>query len=230
MRRFLHLAAMPLAEMRMARVICFVLLVADLVGEAAHAQSGQPWQHPPDIAVISSESDPRLSLVDEAISFWNRTLQEIGSCFKIGPVRRLVQPLPEEALQLLSFSGLAHRPVSIPTALRDPPGDIAIYLAASDFVSFISPPGAISSRVVGIRGLAFFPMNLPNVPRNVIAHLLGLAIGLRHNGDPRTLMCGRPASCRPDLFRSDEPHMFQLTEAERRQLLAMYPRCSVAAR
>jgi hypothetical protein len=82
---------MLLAEIRMARAICFVLFIAGLAGEAAHAQSAQLWRHPPDIAVISLESDPRLSLVDEAVSFWNQTLQEIGSCFKVGPVRRLVQ-------------------------------------------------------------------------------------------------------------------------------------------
>jgi hypothetical protein len=221
---------MPQAEMKMARAICFVLLIVGLAVAAAQAQSAPPWQHPPDIAVVSSESDPRLSLVDEAVSFWNQTLEEIGSCFKIGPVRRLVQPVPEEALQLLSLSAVARRPVTIPTALGDPPGDITIYLAASDFVSIISAAGTNSRRVIGLRGLEFFPMSLPNVPRNVIAHMLGLAIGLGHNNDPRTLMCGRPASCRPDLFRSDEPRMFQITDTERRQLLAMYPRCSVAGR
>jgi Matrixin len=66
-------------------------------------------------------------------------------------------------------------------------------------------------------------MNLPNVPRNVIAHELGHAIGLGHNSDPTTLMCGRPAQCRPDLFRSDQPRMFPLTDDEKRQLLPMYP-------
>jgi predicted Zn-dependent protease len=32
-------------------------------------------------------------------------------------------------------------------------------------------------------------MSLPNVPRNVIAHELGHAIGLPHNSDPALLMC-----------------------------------------
>jgi hypothetical protein len=76
---------------------------------------------------------------------------------------------------------------------------------------------------VGIRGTSFPPMNLPNVPLNVIAHELGHAIGLGHNSDPTTLMCGRPAPCRPNLFRSDRPRMFPLTDDEKRQLLTMYP-------
>jgi hypothetical protein len=67
-------------------------------------------------------------------------------------------------------------------------------------------------------------MSLPNVPRNVIAHELGDAIGLARNSDPTTLMCGRQASCRPDLFRSNRPRMFSLTEGEKRRLLTLYPR------
>jgi hypothetical protein len=56
-------------------------------------------------------------------------------------------------------------------------------------------------------------MSLPNVPRNVIAHELGHAIGLGHNSDPAMLMCGRPASCRPGLFASQTPHYFPLSSA-----------------
>ncbi len=67
-------------------------------------------------------------------------------------------------------------------------------------------------------------MNLPNVARNVIAHELGHAIGLGHNSDPAKLMCGRPAPCRPNLFRCDEARVFPLTDDEKRQLSGMYPR------
>jgi hypothetical protein len=98
-------------------------------------------------------------------------------------------------------------------------------LAQSAFVSFTTPPfGENSKRIVAIRGTRFPPMSLPNVPRNVIAHELGHAIGLGHNSDPATLMCGRPASCRPDLFRSNQPRMFSLTDSEKRRLLTLYPR------
>ena len=205
-------------------IIC-ILILAGLAVDTARAQFGVPWRHVPKITVVSAAGDSRLRAVDEAIAFWNRILAEIGSGFRLGSSSRIVQPIPEEALQMLSAEVLGGRgrSASIPSPLRALPGDITIMLAQSAFISFTSPFDENSKRIVGIRGASVPPMNLPNVPRNVIAHELGHAIGLGHNSDPTTLMCGRPASCRPDLFRSDRPRMFPLTDDEKHRLLTMYP-------
>jgi hypothetical protein len=56
---------------------------------------------------------------------------------------------------------------------------------------------------VGIRSDQWYPLGLPNVGHNVMAHELGLAIDLRHHSDPRTLMGGQQAPCRPAVFQSD---------------------------
>lgn len=201
------------------------MVITILTPGAATAQFGVPWHRAPTIVIISAQGDPRLSLVDEALAFWNKTLEEVGSGLRLGPAGRLVQPIPEEALQSLSRSivGASRGSREVPEALRNLPGDLTIMLAESDFISFCGPFDAASKRVVGIKGSNLFPMNLPNVARNIIAHELGHAIGLGHNADLTTLMCGRPASCRPDLFRSDEPRQFPLTDDEKRHLLRLYP-------
>jgi hypothetical protein len=205
------------------------ILIFSLGASGVRAQSDRPSQQGRSVVAISSSAeDARFGLVDEAVSFWNKTLQELGVCYRLGPVTRLVQPVPEETLQSVGqFVESRRGPLNIPPVFLEQPGDITIFLAESDFISFwLGPRGADRKDVLGVRGLKFGPLPLPNVARNVIAHLFGLALGLRHNSDPTTLMCGRPATCRPELFRSITPRVFPLTDADRRQLRALYPSCT----
>lgn len=208
----------------MTRVPALVLVVASLVYGIALAQAPMSWRKSPSVVVIGREADPRFELVEEAIAYWNRSLEGVGSAFRLSTPRRIVQPVPEQALQTMSRSFLSgERPVAIPQELKALPGDLTVLLANSEFVSFAGPFIAPDKRIVGIRSTDRPPLNLPNVAPNLIAHELGHAIGLGHNADPAMLMCGRPAPCRPDGYRSEVPRMFPLTADDKQQLLRMYP-------
>jgi tetratricopeptide (TPR) repeat protein len=174
------------------------------------------------VTVVGADvSDLRWRAVEEAAAFWNQQLTDAGVDARLSPITQLVQPVPDDALHQLSESTLGGglRP-EIPEGLRQIPGDIVVTLSTADLISFGLREGP--KAVIGIRRADIPPLSLPNVPRNVVAHLLGLVLGLRHNGDPTTLMCGRPAPCRPSMYTSARDQFFPLTAADRATLRARW--------
>jgi hypothetical protein len=156
--RFLCARIAPRATMNagLKRTIGFFLIFVSIAANLAHAQSGVPWQPTPKITVISPAGDPRSGLVDEAASFWNKNLGEVGSGFKLGSVSRMVQPVPEAALQSMSLSVVGSSgPAVVSPARQGLPGDITIFLAESELVSFTGPFDANSKRVIAIREIRY---------------------------------------------------------------------------
>lgn len=179
-----------------------VILVWAVVSPAASAAPRSI-----SVAVVGADAaDPRWGATEEAVGYWNDQLAEIGAGIRLGPLTRLVQPVPQ-----------------FPTELASLPGDIIVVLSMLDFISFGHPWSPGQKGLVEISRPDVWPRSLPNVLRNLLAHDLGQVLGLGHNDDPAMLMCGRPAACRPNLFTSEAKRFFPLTEAEKTTLCQSWP-------
>lgn len=195
--------------MRMTLLITTLFLLCNALAANAGEKS---------VTILGREDDTRVAAVHAAVAFWNQTLAEAGLEDRL--VVRSVQPNPIPDAYFLetgSDHGLhKRRPPQEMLAIE---GDIVVALADVGFVSFAARLKG-GRKFVALRALDAPELQQPGVAENLAAHELGHVLGIRHNDDPKALMCGAPTPCHPARFANAHGDFFPLREQDRAALLA----------
>lgn len=198
-----------------------LLLLAAIVSVSAGQQTVD--RH---VVILSpDEGDPRLALARDAIAFWNQTFSTLklrpplidADVIVASPMTRALETYARQIS--MRAEGLAPPDAgpTPPSELINLNGDIVVFLSKQNIFSVTR---AFDRRFfIVIQTDRVAPLNSPNVVRNVIAHELGHALGLVHNGDQTTLMCG---PCNSLVFGPEERVFLPLTSDDRARLLELY--------
>jgi Matrixin len=175
------------------------------------------WKEIPTVVVLSAEDDFRVPAIREAVAFWNAQFLQLGSPFRFGAIvhsLRLISPG-----DLLALKGGILPPLLV-NSMREANGDVIVVLSDdAGFDPFALPWPALRKVLVAIPSLRKYPF-WPAAARSIAAHELGHAVGLDHNDDATSLMCGGTARC--DL-KFPNNGFAPLTSADKAKLLEMYP-------
>ena len=169
------------------------LLVALAIVPVASA-SDAVLAEPRRVAVLAADADDeRVAMVDEAVSFWNAAVSDLGLA---GPFSEPGHEAPPEGLrpfenyahQLSQLAGRLHSSdpgPAPPEALFRVDAEVVVLLSAQNLMPFAWPYGDDGRYFVAIPA----GDERDSVVRNVIAHELGHVLGLKHLREPGALMC-----------------------------------------
>lgn len=173
------------------------------------------------VAVLAADAeDGRVEMVDEAVSFWNGSVSDLGLEAVFADAEFFVppsglRPFENYAHQLSWLAGRLHSSdpgPAPPEELFAVEAEVVVLLSGQNLMPFAWP--------FGEKGRYFIAVpagdERANVVRNVIAHELGHVLGLKHLREPDVLMC-LPCDTSTALGQ-DGSRFLPLTEVDRERL------------
>jgi len=218
------------SQSRFTRSPILVASVSALVvaGFAMSAwMSWKTWSQPPErvwarmadvpVVISAAQNDPRIGEVAAGVAYWNAELQKVHSRFRLGSASLTDRLTAEDRIALKSKEASPE----IRRRVKGIGPSIVMVMSDDPLTSFVHNERMEGSVIVVIAPSQGIPSR-PNVMRNIVAHELGHAIGLSHNDDSGSLMCGVPAPCRIHRYESLKPRTFPLGEKGQAALRRWY--------
>ena len=222
----------PAGRLVRAALVVSALVGCSLIGTAAAGgPPGAPPGDPSILVLAPSAADDRVAPSREAIAYWNDRLAELGVATRFAEPRVVVESPVERALENYARQ-VAQRATRLPAGDAEPPppaalvgldADVVLLLSRQDILSFTWPLPRVSPlrHLVVIRKVRGPYRTDPMVTKHVVAHELGHALGLDHNAEPHTLMCG---PCQPLTAEPDATGFLPLTDGDRTRLVERHGR------